>query len=388
MPCEELLEVERGRRRLLIGVPAESDPCESRVALTPETVDALVRQGHTLMVEKKAGKAARFTDLQYSEAGADIVERREVYQADILFKINPPDLDEADMAKDGQLIFSYLPGFLLSEEYVRKLAAKQVTAIAYENLRDSRGGYPLVKTVSEIAGQVAVQVAAECLSKSSGGKGVFLGGISGVTPAEAVIIGSGTAAEFAARCALALGAFVRVFDNSVQRLQRLQENIGARLYTSVMHPQPLLGALSSADALICAAYVDGFPQQCLITEEMVRQMKTGSVIVDMSIGQGGCCETSELRTLAAPTFVKHGIVHYCAPNITSRVPRTASMAISNILTGMIRDMAQHGSLNAWLRTDAGARSGVYIYNGILASSHIGSLYGMPFQDMNLLMAAF
>lgn len=388
MPCEELLEIENTRRKLQIGIPAESDLCENRITLTPETVEVLVRHGHLVTVEKQAGKGANYTDLQYSEAGAYIVEREEVYRADILFKINPPAIDEIDLMKERQLVFSYLPAYQISEAYFRKLANKQVTALAFENIRDHFTCYPLVRTISEIAGIAAVQIVAEYLSKSAGGKGILLGGISGVSPAEVVIIGSGTAAEFAARSALGLGAFVCVFDSSVHSLQRLQENLGVRLYTSVMHPQALTKALASADALIGAAYIDGYQRQHLISEEMIKHMKPGAVVVDLSITQGGCCETSELCTLAAPTVVKHGITHYGVPNITSRVPKTASMAISNILENMILNMGQQGSLATWLKSDADLRNGVYMYHGILTNPAIGNLFDIPFRDIHLLMAAF
>jgi len=316
------------------------------------------------------------------------VERDEVYRADILFKINPPAIDEIALMKDRQLIFSYLPAYQISEAYIRKLSGKHITALAFENIRDSFGCYPLVRTMSEIAGIVSVQVVSEYLSKPSMGKGILLGGISGVTPTEVVIIGSGTAAEFAARSALGLGAFVRVFDNSVHSLQRLQEKLGVRLYTSVMHPKALVNALTSADALIGAAYINGYQRQHLISEEMMAHMKPGAVIVDLSVTQGGCCETSELCTLAAPTIVKRGITHYCVPNITSRVPRTASMAISNILVNMILNMGQQGSLSIWLKSDADLRNGVYMYQGILTNPSISHLFNIPFQDIHLLMAAF
>jgi len=379
-PCEELLKVENTQRQLHIGIPAEADPCEDRVPLTPETVAALTLHGHHVTVENHAGKRAGFTDLQYSEAGAKVAKRAEVYAADILFKINPPTINEVELMKDRQLVFSYLPLYRLCEEYIRKLVGKHITAIAFENVRDSFDSYPFVKIVSEIAGSVSVQVAAEYLGKPAGGKGVLLGGISGVRPAEVVIIGSGTAAEFAARSALGLGAFVRVYDNSVQRLQRLQRNIGARLYTSAVYPQNL----KSADVLIGAAYIDVYQHKPLIEEELIMQMKAGSVIVDLNLN----CETSELRTLADPTVIKHGVIHYCVPNITSRVSQTASMAISNILANIILNMGQQGSVTHWLRTDADVRNGVYMYNGILANQYIGNLFGIPFQDIHLLMSAF
>ncbi len=388
MPQEELLKIENNHRKLLIGIPKESDLCENRIVLTPETVGVLVQNGHHVLVEKHAGMNANYADLQYSEMGAYIVEREEVYRADILFKITPPTIDEVALMKEHQVVFSFLSGYQLTEEYIRKLMHKHITAISFEGIKDRFGCYPLVKIMSEIAGNTSIQIAAEYLSKSTNGKGVLLGGISGVNPAEVVIIGSGTAAEFAARSALGLGAFVRIFDNSVYRLQRLQCNLGMRLYTSVMHPQVLAKALSSADALIGAAYMDGYQCNCLVTEEMVASMKPGTVIVDLSINQGGCCETSEICSLNNPIVVKYGVIHYCVPNITSRVPRTASMAISNIVVNMILQMGQQGSLSDWLKSDAGIRNGVYVFNGILTNSHIGNLFGLPFQDIHLLMAAF
>jgi len=385
MPCEELLDVENIQRRLLIGIPAEADANESRVVITPETAAVLVQHGHEVSVEKKAGKGANFSDMKYSEAGAHIVEREEVYQADILFKINPPTIDEINLMKNRQLLFSHIPMFRLSEKYVRKLTAKNITAIALENIKDEFGNYPISKITSEIAGIVSVQIASEYLGKTQGGNGVLLGGISGVSPAEIVIIGSGTAAEFAARSAIGLGASVRVFDNSVHGLQRLQKNLGVRLHTSVLHPQILTKSLAAADAVICAIYVDGNQH---INEEMVMQMKKGSVIVDLSIDRGGCCETSELRTISAPTIVKHGVIHYCVPNVASRVSCTASSAISNILANMILNMGQLGSLSIWLKSDANLRNGIYMYNGILTNSHIGNYFAIPYQDIHLLMAAF
>ena len=388
MPCEELLEVENSRRKLHIGVPAECDVCEDRVALTPETVSVLVRHGNRVTIEKHAGARANFTDMQYSEAGAYIVERREVYKSDILFKINPPTIEEIEMMIERQLVFSFLPIYQISQEYISKLAGKHITALSFENIRDRFGHYPLVRILNEIAGHVSVQIAAEYLSKSSGGKGILLGGISGVRPAEVVILGSGTAAEFAARNALGAGAFVRVFDNSSHSLRRLQENLGIRLYTSMMHQQALTEALKTADTIIGAAHIDRFKHQYIISEEMVMQMKHGAVIVDLSISQGGCCETSELRTLEAPTVVKHGVTHYCVPNITSCVPQTASMAISNVLENMILNMGQQGSLSLWLKTDADMRNGVYMYNGTLTNSLIGNIFNIPYQDLHLLMAVF
>ena len=382
--CEELLELETNKQQLHIGVPAETDSYEYRIALTPETVDILVRNGHIVKIEKQAGAGSKFSDVQYSNAGAYIVERSEVFRADVLFKINPPTISEIDMMKERQLIFSFLPVIQISGTHLRKLSGKNITAIALDHIKDKSGGYPLLKILGEIAGTVAVQVASEYLSISSGGRGVLLGGITGVNPAEVVVIGSGSAAEFAIRSALGLGACVRVFDNMVQNLQLLQDKMGIRLNTSVIHPR----ALANADAVIGAAYIDGYQYQYVINEEMVMQMKKGSVIVDLSINQGGCCETSEMRTFASPTVIKHGVLHYCVPNITARVPQTASTAISNILANITQSMEQHKNIAIWFHTDPCIRNGVYMYNGILTSSYLGNLFNMPFQDIHLLMAAF
>jgi alanine dehydrogenase len=226
------------------------------------------------------------------------------------------------------------------------------------------------------------------MSAAGNGKGVLLGGVSGVSPAEVLIIGAGTAAEFAARSALGMGAFVRVFDNSVHRLQRIQGNLGQRLYTSVMHPQVLHRALASADALIGAAYLTDNHTGYLLSEEMVATMKKGAVIVDLSINQGGCCETSEICNIKKPIVVKHGVIHYCVPNITSLVPQTASIAISNIVSNIVIEMAMYGSVTNWLQTDAGIRNGVYLFNGILTDPAIGEWIGIPSKDIHLLIAAF
>ncbi|MDR2038412.1 MAG: alanine dehydrogenase [Bacteroidales bacterium] len=388
MPQEELLRVEGDRKSLLIGVPKESDSCENRIVLTPETVGLLTQHGHHVLVERNAGLDCNYSDLQYSDMGAYIVSREDVYRADILMKITPPSFEEIELMKEKQLLFSFLPIYQLSGKYIRMLMNKQITAISFDTIKDRFGCYPLVRMMSEIAGSTSIQIAAEYLNKSTNGKGILLGGVSGVNPAEVIIIGSGTAAEFAARSALGLGAYVRIFDNSVHRLQRIQNNLGQRLYTSVMHPQVLNRALTSADVLIGACYMEGNGYHYLISEDMVATMKQGTVIVDLSINQGGCCETSEILNINNPIIVKHGVIHYCVPNITSLVPRTASMAISNIVSRMVIEMGQQGSVVNWFKADAGLRNGVYLFNGILTDSHISTMFDIPCQDIHLLMAAF
>ncbi|MDR1672511.1 MAG: alanine dehydrogenase [Bacteroidales bacterium] len=388
MPQEELLMKGTAGKSLLIGIPKEADEYEHRIVLTPESVGLLTQKGHQVMIESRAGADSNYSDLQYGETGAFIVSRREVYLADVLLKINPPLPEEIDLMKERQILFSFLPPFLMNGECMRRLMDKRSTALSFDNIKDRYGSYPLVKMMSEIAGNVAIQVAAGYMNKSSGGKGILLGGVSGVNPAEVVIIGAGTAAEFAARSALGLGAFVRIFDNSVHRLQRLQNNMAHRLYTSVMYPLVLGKALASADVLIGAIFPDETQSDFPVTEEMVATMKQGAVIIDLSINRGGCCETSELRNLKSPITLRHGVVHYCVPNIASLVPRTASMAISNIMTGLLLDMEMHGSMANWIKGNAGVRNGVYMFNGILTNAGIGDLLDIPSRDIHLLMAAF
>ncbi|MDR2847851.1 MAG: alanine dehydrogenase [Bacteroidales bacterium] len=388
MPQEKTLLTTNKQRSLTIGVPKETDDCENRIVLTPETAHNLVNQGHQILVESDAGIGCGYSNLQYSEMGAYIVDRTEVYQTDILLKINPPLLKEIQLMKKKQVLFSFLPPFQLNEEYINQLMSKQITALSFDTIKDHSGCYPLVRSMSEIAGTLAIQLASKYMGLAAEGKGILLGGISGVNPAEVVIIGAGVAAEFSARAALGMGAFVRIFDNSVRRLQRIQEHLGQRLYTSVLHPQILNRALASADALIGATHQQATHSGYLISEDMVATMKKGAVIVDLSINHGGCCETSEICNLKRPTVSKHGVIHYGVPNITSLVPQTAAIAISNIVSNIITDMAAQGSIANWLRINTNLRNGVYLFNGILTDATIGDLLGMPSKDINLLMVAF
>lgn len=388
LPQEEMLEVAKKQYLLVIGIPKEADKYESRIPLTPEAVEVLVRNGHRVLVERDAGKSANYTDIQYSERGGLIVDTVDVYKADIILKVAPLSIKEIGMMKENQVVISSLHYYNLSEVYIRLLTQKKVTAISLENIKDHYDCYPIIRSMSEIAGNTAVLIAAEYLSNANGGKGVMLGGITGITPAEVVILGSGTAAESAARAAIGLGAFVKIMDNSIHKMERLQNHLGMKLYTSVLHPQVLSKALLSADVVIGAMHFTDLNSRFVVTENMVSKMKKGSVIVDLSIDQGGCFETSECRNHGNPVFVKHDVIHYCVPNISSRVARTVFIVMSNVLRPILLDIAEAGGLTQTLKTDFGLRHGVYLYNGILTSHSIGSMLGIPSQDINLLMAAF
>ncbi|KXB08908.1 alanine dehydrogenase [candidate division MSBL1 archaeon SCGC-AAA382M17] len=388
-PQEEMLEVGRKHNKLVIGIPKDNHKIERRVALTPEAVEVLVNQGHEVIIESGAGEAANYQDQEYSENGGFIVrEKDQVYQCDIIIRISPLNEDEIDRLKGNQIIFTNINLPQQNAEYIQKLMQKRVIAIAFEYLREEDNSFPVIKAMSEIAGTTSILVASEYLSNSREGKGVLLGGVSGITPAEIVILGAGTAAEYAAKAAIGLGASVKIFDYSLIKLRRLQKHIGTRLYTSVFHPKVLKKDIQSADVIIGAMYQYGNYPQYLLNEDMITQMKDGSVIVDLSIDQGGCIETSEIRTIDAPSFVKYGVIHYCVPNIASRVSRTASIALSNVFSPMLIAMGEYGGFINHLKENRGLRYGVYIYNGILTKKQIGNRFGMTSRDIDLLMAAF
>ncbi len=389
LPKEEMLEVGRKPRSLVIGIPKEDHKTESRVALTPEAVEILISNGHELLIENEAGKGANYANTDYSEKGAQIIRSKaEVFKADIILKIAPPSAEEIELMKSQQVLISTLQLTSQCKEFIETFIRKRITAICFERIKDENNYYPVTRSMSCIAGNTAVLIAAEYLSNQRGGKGVMLGGITGITPTEVIILGAGTAAEYAVRAAMGLGAFVKVFDRSVHRLTRLQNNLGMRLHTSVFHQRVIKKALTSADVLIGAIHLSDKGPRYYVTEDMVKGMKKGSVIVDLSIDQGGCVETSELTSQTDPVFTKHGVVHYCVPNVTSRVARTASIAISNVFLPILLDLGDSGGLNTMLKEDPGFRHGVYVYNGILTNEYLGKVFNLPSKDIDLLMAAF
>ncbi|SRR6056297_291456 len=388
-PQEEMLETRRKHSKLVIGIPKDNDKVETRVGLTPEAVEILVNQGHEVIIESGAGKGANYSDHEYSENGGFIVqEKGQVLQCDIILKISPLTEEELDKLKGDQIIFTSLTLPIQKEQYFRKLMKKKVIAVAFELLRDDDNSFPVLKGMSEIAGTTSVLIASEYLSSSQKGKGVLLGGVSGITPAEVLILGAGTAGEYAAKAAIGLGASIKVYDYSLIKLRRFQKHLGMRVYTSVFHPRVLGKDLQSADAVIGALYKREDTPQFLITEDHVRKMKEGSVIIDLSIDQGGSVETSQIRSIHDPAFKKHGVIHYCVPNIAAKVGRTASIALSNVFYPLIHKIGEYGGIMNYLKENRGLRSGTYIYNGILTNNQIGHLFNIPSRDIDLLMAAF
>lgn len=387
MPQEEMLEVGRKKGKLFIGIPKEISFQENRVALVPDAVALLVNNGHRVVVETNAGKMANFQDHDYSEAGAQIAYGPEdVYKADIILKVAPPSPQEIEMMQQKQTLISALQLTVQPENFLKQLIAKKITAIAFDWIRDQDGIYSVIRSMGEIAGGTSILIAAEYLSNVNNGQGAILGGISGISPTEVVILGAGTVGEFATRAALGLGASVKVFDNSIYKLRRLQSDIGTRIFTSVIQPRVLAKHLKTADVVIGAIRAHNGRTPCVVTEQMVSEMKVGSVIIDVSIDQGGCFETSEVTNHSKPVFRKHGVIHYCVPNIASRVSRTASYALSTIFAPILMNIGDEGGVQSMLRKDEGVRNGIYIYNGVLTNQVLGEMFHLPYKDINLFMA--
>jgi alanine dehydrogenase len=389
MPKEEQLETAVRRKKISIGIPSDKKNDEKRVALTPEAVNLLVENENEVILQKGAGAGANYSDKDYAENGAIITDSpARVFSADAVIKVAPFTLQEVEYLKGNQIVMSFLNVLQLSEETLGKLIRKKVTAIALEKIRDDNGVMPVMESMSEISGVTSVLIASDYLSNHHGGKGVLLGGITGVTPTEVVIIGANTAGEYAARAALGLGSVVKIFDPSLHNLRRFQNLINQRLQTSVFHPQVLKKALKSADVLIGAIELENLRPWYYITEDMVKSMKKGAVIIDLSIDRGGCIETTECRALRDPVYEKHGVIHFSAWNLPSRVARTASIALSNIFNPLFQNIAEAGGIIQLLKNDRGFRNGVYLFNGILTNETLGQKFGAMSKDLDLLISAF
>ncbi|MEO8794047.1 MAG: alanine dehydrogenase [Daejeonella sp.] len=387
-PQEAMLETKSKKNSLYIGIPKETSFQETRIVLTPLSVSVLVNNGHRVVIESGAGKGANFSDSAYSEQGAKIeYDKKEVYNADLIIKVAPPTMDEIGMMKNGQVLFSALQMASLKPEFLHALMKKKITALSFEYFRDEGNVLSVVRAMSEIVGATSVLIAAEYLSNVFDGKGLMLGGITGVPPTEIVILGAGTVGEFAARTSIALGAEVKVFDSSVYRLRRLQNNIGSRVFTSVIQPNVLQKALWSCDVAIGAIRAAHGFSPCIVSDETVSKMKPNSVIIDVSIDQGGCFETSEVTNHTHPTFRKYDIIHYCVPNIASRVARTATYALTNIFTPILLDVGEMGGIMKVAWEKPGVRNAIYMFQGHLTNMDLSEKFNIPFKDLDLLIVS-
>lgn len=388
MPQEKLQPVGSKDKKLFIGIPRETSFQENRVALVPEAVALLVNNGHRVLVETKAGENANWADKDYSEVGGEICyDTKEVFQADIIVKVAPPSEEEIELMTGKQTLFSALQLSVQPKNTLQKLMQKKITAIAWDFIQDEDGIYPIVRSMGELAGTQSISIASYLLTSYDGGRGIILGGIAGVSPTEVVVIGAGTVGEYAVRSALGLGASVKVFDNSIYKLRRLQSDLDSRVWTSVINPKVLEKALMRADVVIGALRSQNGRTPCVVSEDIVSRMKKGSVIVDVSIDQGGCFETSRATNHKTPTYKKHDVIHYCVPNIASSVPRTSSFALSNIFSPLLIQIGEEGGVSSMIKQECGFRNGVYIFKGALTSKALGNAFGLPYKNIELLMGA-
>lgn len=387
-PQEQPVKVKSNPRALLIGVPKEKELQENRLCLTPESVGILVNNGHEIVIETEAGEEAGYADNLYSEKGARIVySSREAFNCDIVLKVEPPSLDELDYMKRGATLISAIQMSHLQIEYLKAVALKKLTAVAFELIEDKGNLKPVVRSMSEIASYRIITLAGEYLSKTKNGQGVIFGGVTGVPPVKIVILGAGTIAENVARVARTLGADVRIFDNHHYKLRRIKKDLGEQLYTSIIDNYTLSRELEDADVVIGALRSEEGRSLCVVSDEMVQNMKEGALIIDASISQGGCFETSRITSHDSPSYIKHGVIHYCVPNIASSVPRTATRALSYIFTPILLQLARESKVEDMIASKAWFMKGVYSYNGYVTNEHIAKKFGMNCKDLGLLLAA-
>ena len=382
LPQEEVIELKSNNKQLTIGIPKEVLLQEKRIGLVPDAVNLLTLNNHTVIVQSGVGQVINFSDKDYSDCGARIVESaKEVYEADIILKVSPPTEDEIKLMKKNQTLISALQLKIQKPDFFKQLMDKKITAIAYDYIQDEDAIFPVVRSMSEIAGNASVLIAAECLSNLNNGKGLLMGGVAGVSTTDIVILGAGTVGEFAARSAMGLGASVKIFDNSLYKLRRIQEKLNTRIDTNMINPKALQKAVRRADVVIGAIRTKSGRTPCLISEDMVKLMKSGSVIIDVSIDRGGCVETSEITSHKSPTFIKHGVIHYCVPNIPSRVARTASFSLSNIFASLLLQIGDHGGVNQIIYNNPNIGQGAYIINGRLVNKGIADWFNLPYQSL-------
>jgi len=385
---EETLDVKAPGEKLFIGIPKEVAFQENRIALTPEAVGVIVANGNQVIVEHKAGEGSNYTDQDYAEAGAKIVyDKAEVYKAPILVKSAPPVDEDLPFLQMNQTIISPIHLSALKKHYIEHMMAKRITALSFENFKDDSGTYPIVRSMSEITGSAVMLIAGQYLSSFNKGKGVLLGGISGIPPTKVVIVGAGIVGEFATRNALALGASVKVFDNNVSKLKQLQNNLGQRIWTSVLEPRILAKQLKTCEVAVGALSNESGRAPVVVSEEMVAAMRPGSIIIDVAIDRGGCFETSELTSHEHPIFVKHDVIHYCVPNIASGFARTASQAISNVLMPLILEVSDEGGIEEMVWHNFNLREGIYLFKGALTDIYISQKFDLKYTDLNLLIAS-
>ncbi|MDZ7291353.1 MAG: alanine dehydrogenase [candidate division KSB1 bacterium] len=370
-----------------IGIPKETAIEERRVALTPVGVYALVNEGHVVHVEKGAGSTCGFSDQDFQQVGAQIVfSGEEVFRrSQLIVKVQPPTEEECEYLDADKIVFSWLGIGITRVTVIRKLLEREVAAIGYEFIEQPDGNLPILTAMSEIAGNLLPQIAGRLLESEYGGRGITLAGVSGVTPANVVILGAGVVGFTAARAFSALGAQVLVLDKNINSLRNVDRLLDKRVSTSIITPLLVERWSRFADVLIGAVLIHGQKPPNLVTENMVRKMKEGAVIIDVSIDQGGCVETSRPTTLSSPTFVQHGVIHYCVPNIPASVARTASHALNNSVLPWVLQVAEEGLEKALLSISS-LRKGVYLFNGKSTQKAVSDLIKCEHHDIKALLS--
>lgn len=388
-PQEKVARLKRNQAQLKIGVPKENSTYENRIPLTPKAVETLTAQGHQVLVQAGMGEPSNFSDEEYTKAGANLsADPEEVFKSDVVIKVEFPTVEEIEWMNSGQTIISatHARGKDIRSR-LDLINQKRLIAVGYEFIEDKVGGLPIVRAMSEIAGVSVMPIAAEYLSKENDGAGIILGGITGVPPTNVVIIGAGTVTEYAARTALGMGASVKIFDQHIYKLHRLKHILSASVFTSTVDPVAFKKALSEADVVIGAIRAEKGVMKKILSEEMVMSMKKGAVILDVSIDEGGCVETSIPTNLKNPSFIRHGVVHYCVPNIASKYPRTSSKALSNIFTPILTSISNTGGVDQMIFEHIWFMKGVYAYKGFITNYHLAHKHSLRYKDLNLLMAA-
>ncbi len=370
-----------------VGVLREQAPFENRVALTPPVARQLVEHGNTVWVEAGAGDAAMFRDEDYVRAGAHIAysPAEVMHRSELVVKVAVPLLEELDQCPVGAALMAFFHMAVASRRLLERLMARSITAIGYEIIQSDEGRLPVLAAISEIAGQMTVPLATHLLRSSSGGRGILLGGSPGVPPAHVVILGAGVVGTWAARTAVAAGARVTVLDVDTDKLRRLLEHL-PNLSTGLADPDTVAAAVAEADVLIGAVLVAGRKTPHVVSRQMVERMRPGSVIIDVAIDQGGCVETSRPTTLAEPSFLHHGVVHYCVPNLTSDVARSSSIALAQALLPFLLDIALR-KLDGALRSRTDLARGVYTHAGWCVRSGLAEALGVPWRPLEQVLGS-
>jgi alanine dehydrogenase len=388
LPQPEMLEEKKGKRNLSVGIPKELDTFENRIILTPQAVKQLTEEGHHILIESGAGIKSRWKDSDYKSAGAVIKTRKDIFKSEIILKVSPFEIEDIKILTGNQMVISALHLNTQNLEKISQLKFKKTTAVAIELMKNYDGFNSFVQTMNEIAGIMAVNIAGEYLCNTESGKGILLGGITGIPAAKIVVLGAGTAGEYASRTALGLGAQIKVFDSSMAKLQNLKNKLGIQLFTSILQKEVIIKALKTADVVIGAFDDPDEENNILISEKMISSMKKGSVIIDLNTDTGSCFATSQITHLGNPAFEKHGIIHYCVPNIASKVPRTASVALSNTIFPIIQKICRERNTHDMIRNIPEIRNGTYIYEGIVTNDRLAKKFNLDYKDIELLTAFF